>query len=176
MGFGGRRLHREEKKMEFGPWLRVPSLTRRMGMGGGWASGSKARHPQAANHDEELGQKRRFGRDVADLSFGGTSTGASLEFSATPVKGGPGEGPAQGKSPPHKLMSANHGILQLRDEENLDDGDFGKNNYGNILLPLQTHERETTMGKIWILKLWVNKIKRLKLKEGRISMWASGTQ
>jgi hypothetical protein len=93
MGFGGRRLHGEEKKMEFGPWLRVPSPTRRMGMGGGWASGSKARHPQAANHDEELGQKRRFGRDVADLSFGGTSTGASLEFSATPVKGGPGEGP-----------------------------------------------------------------------------------
>ncbi|XP_059428617.1 uncharacterized protein LOC132162401 [Corylus avellana] len=42
----GRRIHGAKKKVDFGPWLRVPSRTRRFGRGRGWAAGGRNNHVQ----------------------------------------------------------------------------------------------------------------------------------
>jgi hypothetical protein len=85
---GSNRANSREVETEFGPWLRVPSPTRRRGMGGGWARGDRWGRNQQERYQAD-NRSQHQGKNVEEEEGGGGTGngGGSAWKSPAPAKG-----------------------------------------------------------------------------------------
>jgi hypothetical protein len=103
---GGQRANRREEELKFGSWLRVPSLTRRWGMSGGWNQGGRWGRTQLERMYEG-DQRRQEWRNRA---------GNSARSSIAPAKEGSNYGSRISSLSLSKKDSGNNGVAMENNE------------------------------------------------------------